>query len=141
MLCTPQIELPITSPADRLKVGYIRIRVYDNQTALNGRFGNLLDRIPFKWSYPLGVLEDLFVGADKRRRGYGRLGLRLADEAFRNRHDEVCRIVAGSSLAAGDFSSIHNGAERTRTCRRGRRGCFGSVLNQVESGLMVREGG
>ena len=86
MLCTPQIELPITSPADRLKVGYIRIRVYDNQTALNGRFGNLLDRIPFKWSYPLGVLEDLFVGADKRRRGYGRLGLRLADEAFRNRH-------------------------------------------------------
>jgi GNAT superfamily N-acetyltransferase len=80
-----EIEIPITSSPDGAKVGYIRLRIYKNQISLGDRFGNFLQRIPFNWSYPLGVFEDLFVDPDKRRRGCGRLGLRIADQALRER--------------------------------------------------------
>jgi hypothetical protein len=81
----PEIEIPITRSADGANVGHIRLRIYSHQIALGARFGIYLERIPFNWSYPLGVFEDLFVHPDKRQKGYGWLGLRLADEVFRDR--------------------------------------------------------
>jgi hypothetical protein len=79
------VDLPIVECVNNSNVGYIRVSIYIHEKELNGRFSYFLDRIPFAWSYPLGVVEDLFVDAGWRRRGYGRLGLRLTDEFFQSR--------------------------------------------------------
>jgi GNAT superfamily N-acetyltransferase len=91
------LEIPIIEPVDATSVGYIRLSVYMHETMLNGRFAEFLQRIPFAWNYPLGVLEDLFIERDKRRRGYGRLGLRRADQAFRERGVRICILKVGWS--------------------------------------------
>jgi hypothetical protein len=77
------MDKAIISPIDGTKVGYIRLAVHGNLESLKGRFGAFLTKIPFEWDYPLGVFEDLHVNENERRKGYGRLGLRMADDEFR----------------------------------------------------------
>jgi len=77
------MKIAITDSQNGVNVGYIQLTIYKDQAELAGRFGDFLGRIPFKWRYPVGVFEDLFVHKDKRRRGYGRLGCHMADAALK----------------------------------------------------------
>lgn len=94
-----EVKSAIINSLGAPEVGHIWLTIYRDQASLQGRFAPFLSRIPFGWDYPFGVFEDLHVHENQRRKGYGQLGLRIADDQFQRSGVKIGILKVGWGIS------------------------------------------